>query len=377
MNGGIILLSSVRIISGGFMNSHYVPQFILKGFCKNKQLTCCDFDSKSTFVKIPKFVFSEYDYYPEQLEKDLCYKTETAFAKLFHNKLEQAKDTIELTSDEVFTIQKYLIVSSLRYKYEMTENDKLIFSQIPKQRQHLYRIDSIEALEEILHYNSTEELLNYVNDIIKSRYDSNADNKGDKTDMNAQLFIETREILMNYLIFVRPRENEEFLISDVGRGSYQGKLATEKINIAFRLMIDKLSVGMPDALSMELPLMLSNCDFMLYPLTKNLAVISMSVFYRLVSELARQGFINNLYDCSNSLGFSDNKIINSRPVKKDGNIRFRIRNISTADVCHLNCISINQAKHFAACSDLSKIQQSVLFAKEKIERDISFMQLTN
>ena len=359
------------------MNSHYVPQFILKSFCKDGKLTCCDFDNKSIFVQSPRFVFSEYDYYPEQLEKDLCYKTETAFAELFHNKLEHAKDTIELTSDEMFTIQKYLIVSSMRYKYEMTENDKLIYNLLPKQKQHLYRIDSIEALEEILRFNSTEELLNYVNDVIKTHYNPNAENKDDKTDMNAQLFIETREILMNYLIFVRPRENEEFLIPDVGRGSFQGKLATEKINMAFQLMIDKLSVGMPDSISMELPLMLSIRDFMLYPLTKDLAVISMSFFYRLVSELSKRGVINNLYDYSDSLGFSDNTIINSRPVKKDNSFRFRIRKISNADMCHLNCISINQAKHFAACSDLSNIQQSVLFAKRKIDRDTSFMQSTN
>lgn len=352
------------------MNSHYIPQFILRNFCNdNGNLVYCDFDNKTTSVRNTRSVFSEEGYYPDRLEKDLSKQLEHSFANLYHNKLENAKDSIVLTRDEMFTIQKFLIASSIRYKYELTDNDKRFLNAIPKEYRYLYEINSLEGLDRILDFNDYDELVEYINHVIDTRYSPNPNTYKD-SDVNLQLFIEAREVLSNYLIFVRPSGKEEFLIPDIGRGAYSGKMAVDKIMFSFYMMIND-----PNEISLQLPKLLSPRDFMLYPITKDLAIISMSVFYKLVSEASIERHGIQLRDYSESLGFLDNTILNPSSYLKNDCFHYKIKRINLHDVCHLNCISINQSKHFIACSDLSKIQQSISFAKVNIERDVSFLQL--
>lgn len=351
------------------MNSHYIPQFILRNFCNSKgNLVYCDFDNKTTSVRNTKSVFSEEGYYPDQLEKDLCHKAEYAFANLYHNKLEKATGTIDLTPEEMFTLRKYLIVSSIRYKYELTKNDEFVMSMLPEELHEMFRIDTFNSLNRILAFNDANDLFDYLNFVEKNYY-FNKQYKKNNTDINIPLFAEIREVVSNYLFFVSPAGKEEFVIPDIGRGAYQGAYAYEKLDIVLNLML-----ALHDDFSMQMARMISPRDYMFYPLSKNLAIISMSVFYKTFSDFANQFGAKNMQMITSSLGFSDNSILKSSLTKSNNNYHYEIKQINPHDVCHLNCISINQSKHFIACSDLSKIQQSISFAKVNIKRDVSFMQ---
>ena len=106
------------------INSHYVPQFILRNFYADDKITYCDLEKKTIQPRNTRSVFSEEGYYPEGIEHDLCKKAEYQFANLYHNKLEEARSSITLTADELFTIKKYLVVCAVRYKHEINEEDE-------------------------------------------------------------------------------------------------------------------------------------------------------------------------------------------------------------------------------------------------------------
>ena len=95
------------------INSHYFPQFILRNFYTNDKIKYCDLEKKKVELRNTRSVFTEEGYYPEGIEKDLCKKAEYLFANLYHNKFEEARNTLVLTRDELFTVKKYLIVSAI------------------------------------------------------------------------------------------------------------------------------------------------------------------------------------------------------------------------------------------------------------------------
>ncbi len=351
------------------MNSHYVPQFILKNFCnENNNLIYCDFERKTTSVRNTKSVFAEQDYYPEQLEKDLCHKAEYTFANLYHNKLENAKNAIGLTADELFIIKKYLVVSSIRFKYEFTNEGKSYYKTIPEEWQGLFGRDTAKILNGFLKLENSKDCFNYIDSFEKKLFEGNEPKED--SNMNASLWAELREVLNNYLIFVRPKESEEFFIPDVGRGAYKGELAYQKLSATLMAFLDEAN-DYPYNISR----MLGPRDYMVYPISKKLAIISMSVFYKMLSDSINMFGLVDLGEISSALGFSDNSVLRESVIKEKGIYHYKVKRINTHDVCHLNCISLAQSNRFVACSDLSKVQRSVHFAKDKADRDISFLEI--
>lgn len=351
------------------MNSHYIPQFILRNFCNDEDnLVYCDFDNKTTSIRNTRSVFSEEGYYPDRLEKDLSKQIEHSFANLYHNKLENAKDSIELSSDELFILKKYLIISCLRYKYYMTDRDKDFLKKIPKEYHHLYRVDSIEAINKIINIENDDELSKYLEHIIEARHFP-YNSQTDKSDYNLQILMDAREAYYNDLIFLQSNSNEEFVIPDTGRAMYMVKdplakmlyAASKKIsepNHPLNKLIDKLTPR----------------DYTFYPLSKNLALLSVSPFYKGLIDISGEDKQYNAKKFAEALGFFNYKIMESFAEKSDGFYSFPVLPIDDYDIQHFNSLSINQAKHFIAFSDISKIQQSISFAKVNIERDVSFMQ---
>lgn len=352
------------------MNSHYIPQFILRNFCNdNGNLVYCDFDNKTTSVRNTKSVFAESDYYPDKLESDLCHKIEHAFANLFHNKLENAKGSIDLTADEMFILKKYLIISCLRYKYYMTDRDKEFLKKIPKEYHNLYRVDSIEAINKIISIENDDELNKYLEHIMEVRHLA-YNGQTDKSDYNLQILMDAREAYYNDLIFLQSNSNEEFVIPDTGRAMYMVKDPLAKMLYAVSIKISE-----PNHPLNKLIDKLTPRDYTFYPLSKKLALLSVSPFYKGLLDISEENKQYNAKKFAEALGFFNYKIMESFAEKSDGNYSFPVLSIDDYDIQHFNSLSLNQSKHFIACSDLSKIQQSISFAKVNIERDVSFLQL--
>lgn len=69
------------------VNSHYVPQLILRHFADGERIQYVDLDKKKVETRNIKSTFAEKGYYSDEIEKELCHKTEVQFANLLNNKI--------------------------------------------------------------------------------------------------------------------------------------------------------------------------------------------------------------------------------------------------------------------------------------------------
>lgn len=355
------------------MNSHYIPQFILKGFCnENNNLIYCDFDNKTTSVRNTRSIFSEEGYYPDQLEKDLCHKAEYAFANLYHNKLENPKSSISLTSEELFTIKKYLIVSAIRHKYEMTAADEEFLENIPNDKKYLFKPDYIESLNRVLAFEKQDDLFDYIH---RSPYDNSPFDRAESPDdYNMSLWAEMRQIICNYLVFARAGGTEEFLINDIGRAVFEGPMSVRKFNA----MLDAVAYN---PMFINVASMITPRDYSIYPITKRLAIFTFDVFYKVFtdSEIKANIIMPDDYPTISSiLGFGNRQVLSPPRVRSNYDTkeyRYELKKVTSVDVAFLNSLLIDQSARFIACSDISKVQQSIEYAEGKTGKDVSFMNM--
>ena len=105
------------------VKSHYVQQLILRNFGTDEIIHYCDLDKKIVETRNIKSTFAEKGYYPDEIESDLCYKTEKDFAYLLNSKILKERYKITLSPEELFTLKKYLIVTCIRYNVTEAMSD--------------------------------------------------------------------------------------------------------------------------------------------------------------------------------------------------------------------------------------------------------------
>ena len=88
------------------VNSHYVPQLILRHFSDADRIQYCDLTNRKVETRNIRSTFAEKGYYPDEIEKEMCYKAESQFANLLNNKLLNERRRIILTRDELFILKK-------------------------------------------------------------------------------------------------------------------------------------------------------------------------------------------------------------------------------------------------------------------------------
>ena len=76
------------------VNSHFIPQFILRNFCADNKIQYYNKHTKSVDTRSTRSVFSEKGYYPDELEKELCSKIEYQFSVVLNNKIINARSNI-------------------------------------------------------------------------------------------------------------------------------------------------------------------------------------------------------------------------------------------------------------------------------------------
>ncbi len=354
------------------VNSHYVPQFILKGFCNNDKIIYCDINNKKTELRNTRSIFSEKGYYPDTLEKDLCKKAEYLFANLFHNKLENARNTLTLTADDLFVLKKYLIVSSIRYKYEYSEDEM----QMAKKLGAAFQVDFVENLNNILRCENTNDLFAYMEKVNKNFVLNKFDKMTKQDDINVPLWAEMKDIIYSYIVFIKAQGAEKFIISDIGKGIYEGPMSKRKM---FGLLEAAMQQGNPTLL--QIATMLTPHDYTIYPLTKDLAILSMSTFFKLFteSEIKSNVILPVEYPTLSSiLGFGNSDVIKPPKVKMNRGIKeykYEVQRLSAKEVSHFNCLMMAEAKKYIACAGLETVKTSVDLVKEYTDRDFSFMNI--
>ena len=352
------------------IKSHYVPQFILRNFYSNDKITYCDLDKKTVELRNTRSVFSEEGYYPEGIEKDLCKKAEYLFANLYHNKFEEARNSIILTREELFTVKKFLIVCAIRYKAELTEFDKKQLEILGPE----FKMDYDRSLNEILACETADDLFNEIfkmqNHIAKLMGKEFSE---EEDSSNIPLWAELIDITHSYLIFVKTKE-EKFLIPDVGRAIAEGPLSIKKFDAVLQTAMTTFN---PQAL--QLLQMISPRDYSFYPLSKNFGILSMNSFFKVLTDSEYHFNIIMPEDCptvSAALGFGDRNTITPPKVRGNGNNKeyiYDIKQLTTKDVCHLNSLMLIEAKRYVACGELSEIQNSIDYMSGYQIRDYSFM----
>ena len=355
------------------INSHYVPQFILRNFYKDNKITYCDLEQKTIQPRNARSIFSEEGYYPEGIEHDLCKKAEYQFANLFHNKMENARNSITFTADELFTIKKFLIVSAVRYKYELSEEDKArekIFGPA-------FKIDYDRCLNDILACSRLEEVAEIVEKSETFLFGGLSEEEADnQDDPNLQLWAEIKDVLYSYLIFVKPQSDEKFLIPDVGRGIYKGPLGLRKTTS----IIESLQYNDDPQLERLLQ-MITPRDYTVFPLSRNLAIMTMCSFYKLFTKSefnVRVKMPDEYPTLSSILEFGDSDAITPPKVSMKGMVKeykYDIKQLVSRDICHFNSLMIGEATRYIACANLKDIQRSIELAKEYTDRDLTFMKV--
>lgn len=354
------------------VNSHYVPQFILRNFYSNDKITYCDLEKKTAELRNTRSVFSEEGYYPEGIERDLCKKAEYLFANLYHNKLENARNTIILTRDELFILKKYLVVCAVRYKFELSEEEKERIKILGP----AFEVDYDKCLNEILACETLDEIFallikfeEYLFDLLDGR------KLGESDDANMPLWSELKDILHSYIIFVKTRD-EQFIIPDVGRGIYQGPLGITKTTSVIDLFYQT-----HDPQIAQLMQLIGPRDYTIYPLSKNFAIISMCAFFKLLTDSEFHYNVKmpeEFPTVSSLLEFGDRNMITPPKVRMKGRDReyiYDIKTLTTKDVCHFNSLMIGESKRYIACADINKIQDSIETAQDYTKRDLQFLKV--
>ena len=355
------------------VNSHYIPQFILRNFCVDNKITYCDMEHQKTELRNTRSVFSEMGYYPEGIEKDLCKKAEYLFANLYHNKLENARNSIVLTRDELFILKKYLIVTAIRYRYEFTEEEYAMMEELGS----AFKVEFIDSLNHILNCETVDEVFQYLEMVRKHLDITNLDKLIENPDINLFLWSEIKDIVYSYVVFVKVRGDEKFLIPDIGRGIYEGPLSRKKMTGLL-----ETAISQENPVLVQISTMISPRDYTIYPLSKDMAVLSMSSFFKLLTDSEIKVNVILPEECptvSAVLGFGSKDTITPPKVRNTGGTKeyiYDIKHITPADVSHLNCLMLAEAQHHIACSELSSLRKTLELSKEYTDRELSFMRLS-
>lgn len=341
------------------MNNHYIPQFLLKHFCEDGLIQYCDIENKKVESRNTRSIFSEKGYYPDELEHDLCNKIESQFSKLLNDKLAVSRYKVILNSDEMFILKKYMIVTALRYNSRELEDDPII-SKLPFDEKTKLIGDFYSRITTVLNCKNQIEMLQLIN--------------VEKLN-NIGLFTYIKSIMHSYTIIVKTNNSkQDFNITDRGCARYSGPISAEK---AFMLL--DAAKESNDPFLWQLASAVSVHDYSLFPITKNMALINMSVFFKLFTKASPyRAMFSNLSSTINSvLGFGDISLIEDPKVKNMlkgyKEYTMEIKQLSSTDVFFLNFLLFSLCNKNFAFANKSRIVQSLEYIQKEKKIDLSFV----
>ena len=139
------------------VNSHFIPQFILRNFCSDNKIQYYNKSTQTLETRSTRSVFSEKGYYPDHLEKELCSKIEYQFSVVLNNKILNARNNITLNYEDMWILKKFLIITMLRIHDDNMEHNtwyKFLkrdgFIQNPDEFQSKFSGDFYENITKIL-----------------------------------------------------------------------------------------------------------------------------------------------------------------------------------------------------------------------------------
>ena len=176
------------------VNSHFIPQFILRNFCSDNKIQYYNKSTQTLETRSTRSVFSEKGYYPDHLEKELCSKIEYQFSVVLNNKILNARNNITLNYEDMWILKKFLIITMLRIHDDNMEHNtwyKFLkrdgFIQNPDEFQSKFSGDFYENITKILNCSDPISALELT-----------------ETEANMTLFSFVRDVINSYNVFVNP-----------------------------------------------------------------------------------------------------------------------------------------------------------------------------
>ena len=345
------LMLDWRLKMEGSINSHYIPQLLLRHFCKEGKLNYHNIHTNKTEERSTKSVFSKTDYYPAQLEKDLSSKIEAQFANVLNKKILNGKNRISLTADDLLIIKKYQIITMIRVKddnlehnawYRALKKNGCILQEDPFK--DFFKGDFFDNLNKVLSCKSQEELVKIITH-----------------PENLNLYTFVKNAVYSYMVFVKTNNcKEDFIIPDRGWAEYCGPLSIKKINA----MLDMLEKAYDPYIAI-LVQMSTPQDYAVFPLSNDMALLAVSPAFKALRTGTRYNVIYppDQPTLSSCLGFGTSKTFAppDNRFHKNGTKEYiyNIHQISKYDVKFINSLFLNNCEEYYGYADYNKIRFSV------------------
>ncbi|MDE7230931.1 MAG: DUF4238 domain-containing protein [Oscillospiraceae bacterium] len=373
-----------------YENNHYIPRFILRQF--GEYLNVYNVKDGSLCIgERTDHIFAERKIYPSDLEKDIGYKLESPFAKLFHNKLMSGKpgDKIVLTRKEILLMKRFYLLETIRVTSmaEITKKEKALsgfysslFSDfneklIPDEtttdrwlRNIRVVIESEDLIQISKHPLCTYEVLKW-SFILNSGYFAFWDCAGSGVD---------------------------FLISDIGMTSeVEPSMLTDgyehtKKDYLYKLFERETNIFKKDAYQRLLSAQsLFYENFYMYPLSKNRMIVTVNPFFSLYDRKTKLTKPIGIWPTQ----ISDKRLLekNESPklvtimgkplCKDDDEFSYTIQRVKPEDAEYINMLMLNRIDTYMGYSDWKHIESSVkryidFHNKIKMKPPIDYKSLT-
>lgn len=328
------------------VNSHYIPQFILRHFCVHNNIQYCDIEKQRVERRTTRTVFSEQGYYPDELEHELCVKIESQFANILNNKITKERYRIILNADEMLLLKKYLMISIFRYRTDNLGKDPILQGLSEEQLEY-FGGDFFDNINKILSCKTKEDALKYC-DL-------------DTPTTNITLMAYMKDVLYSYTVFVKTNNcGEDFILPDRGWGTYEGPIHIKKFTGTFDLA---MKTGNP--LLFQIAKMITPHDYSIFPLTRNMAVMTVSTFFKLCMPDSPYNIIfsEDAPTLSQALGFGNAKTI-TPPVPrnvygKGMEYLCEVQQLTKQDTIFLNSLLLANADKYFAYAECKKVKRSL------------------
>lgn len=351
------------------INSHYIPQLILRHFCQDNKILYYDIDEKKLEARNTKSIFAEPGYYPENIEHDLCDKIERGFANILNTKILPQRNEIVLSREELTIVKKYLIIAS--YRYRLNEKKLNEDGVDLKSVQDAEIANFTKRLSKILSCDDENDFIRLRNKYFTSIATLLCKGKFDAD--NFSLGKGVNDILGSYLGFLCTDYcKEDYVVTDLGYCCYFGQYAFKKLNA----MIDSICGGNKSIELFSIALSCSPVDYYVFPVANNMAIICWSPFLQLYDRNTICNIVNATVN--EHIGFGSKDTISSPKVQEINGKRtytYSVKQITNSDLHHLNYLLLEETDKYIAFADYNKIKPSVEYAEKQTQKKRDFSAL--
>lgn len=286
--------------------------------------------------------------YPDELESDLCAQIESQFEIILKDKILNQRYKISLTRDDILIIKKFLLISRIRTSHLGDKTQLLPVN-------HFY-----SYINKILESDSLEEINIICNNDIE----------------NFPLWIAAKSIFSSYICFFSSvKTDEDFIMNDIGYACNYYNTINK-----WQFMITQYEINQDLRLLSIAELARNNDEYTIFPISKDLAIVCMNLFYKFFDRQSELYGILKLYGyrIDELIGFGDVTTIaapNIRRKRKFENIyEYDIKHLKKDEVIFQNALILNEADKYIMFDSSSSIRDSILKYLEDGSRcDYSFL----